>query len=259
MVSDGNGTLYLTYTRWPNSCCDEDADVIVKLSFDGGNGWSTPMVLDSGPFVGAGVIAAQPTGTAVVVWSRPLAAGPGPADVMSRSTFDRGVTWSPAIRLNETSGSVLNFDGRRDPTPQVASDPQGRIYATWIESASNTVVRRSDDGGLTWSPPVVVNDVPQGFRWQPTVAVGTDGVVHSTWYDRRTGNVNVVYASSSDGGQTWSENVRVTTMETPATMDGRSTRLGDYMGLAALPDGTAYAVWTDRRNGDQDIFGARIP
>ncbi len=71
--------------------------------------------------------------------------------------------------------------------------------------------------------------------------------------------MNVVYASSSDGGQTWSEKVRVTTMETPATMDGRSTRLGDYMGLAAVPDGTAYAVWTDRRRGDQDIFGARIP
>ena len=68
-----------------------------------------------------------------------------------------------------------------------------------------------------------------------------------------SGNVNLVYARSADGGSTWSRNVRVTTEETPIFHG----RLGDYLGLVVDLTGEAFMVWTDRRTGEQNIYFAR--
>jgi hypothetical protein len=86
------------------------------------------------------------------------------------------------------------------------------------------------------------------------LTVDAHDVLHAAWYDERTGKINVYYASSTDGGRTWSPNVRVTTEETPSTVGS----LG-YLDLAADGNGAAHLVWTDRRDGGSAIYFARLP
>ncbi len=112
---------------------------------------------------------------------------------------------------------------------------------------------RSDDGGATWSAPVQVNDTDTGDQWMATIAVDAHDTLHAAWFDERTGNINLHYANSTDGGRTWSRNLRVTDQETPAGAHS----LGEYLGLAAGRNGAAHLVWTDGRDGGSAIYYAR--
>ncbi len=124
----------------------------------------------------------------------------------------------------------------------------------------------SSDGGMTWSPPVLVNDDSPRFdnTW-PEVAVDGSGGVHVIWYDHRLDGANGIltdmgYASSADGGISFS----------PSTLfnDGGSVNwnnvatniypnMGDYSALVS--DGTAvYANWADGRGGTPDAFFAAL-
>ncbi|HYM40794.1 MAG TPA: hypothetical protein VEY12_11765, partial [Thermoplasmata archaeon] len=74
---------------------------------------------------------------------------------------------------------------------------------------------------------------------------------------------NIFYANSTNGGATWTPNLKVTTAETPIAC----ARPGDYFGLQAGPNDVIYVVWTDGRtlksgcsgSGDYDIYYARNP
>ncbi|MEX0880086.1 MAG: hypothetical protein WD451_10195, partial [Thermoanaerobaculia bacterium] len=101
--------------------------------------------------------------------------------------------------------------------------------------------------------PVQVNDTDTGDQWMAVLAVDANDVLHAAWFDERTGNINLYYANSTDGGRTWSRNLRVTDQETPAGAHS----LGEYLALAADRNGAAHLVWTDGRDGGSAIYFAR--
>jgi hypothetical protein len=87
------------------------------------------------------------------------------------------------------------------------------------------------------------------------LAVDHAGKVHAAWEDRRNGNWNIFYSNSTDGGLTWAPNTRVSSEDTPGTLD----RPGDYFAIEAGPNDYVYVVWTDGRGPDYDIYYARNP
>ena len=98
----------------------------------------------------------------------------------------------------------------------------------------------------------------------PSLAVDAQGQVTVVWYDTREDplkqDLDVFGTVSNDGGQTFSPNFRLTdTTFNPAAgafTDANGTTsdyLGDRIGLVAV-NGVAYAVWTDTRNGSQEIY-----
>jgi hypothetical protein len=98
----------------------------------------------------------------------------------------------------------------------------------------------------------------------PSITVSPKGVISVIWYDTRSDpanhNIQVWGTESTDGGQHFSANFAVTnTSFDPnpgaftAGNGSTSFYLGDQIGVAAA-NGTAYAVWTDTRNGSQHIF-----
>lgn len=117
----------------------------------------------------------------------------------------------------------------------------------------DVVLSSSSDGGVTWSPPQVVNDDPPFYEnLLPEVAVDGLGGVHVSWYDRRDdtqcgAGTNVYCRYSPDGGRSFVPSERLS--DSTSTMDWAEARynpvldLGDYMALTA--DGTnIYAAWT---------------
>jgi hypothetical protein len=156
------------------------------------------------------------------------------ADVIFRRSTDYGVTWLTMF--------------------QVGSTP-------------NATVLNDDNGGLsaTGQNP---NEVISG-QAMPRLAVDAHGNLSLIWYDTRHDPANhlldVWGTTSTDAGLSFSPNYRVTDQSFDADA-GRFTDaigktdyyLGDFQGLA-LANNTAYAAWTDTRNGNQDIFFARDP
>jgi hypothetical protein len=105
----------------------------------------------------------------------------------------------------------------------------------------------SDDGGKTFSPPVVVNDPPAGQT--PSEPVQTpDGAIYITFARRfADGPSDLILARSTDGGATY----------TYSTVDSE-VQIGDKYDpgkLAFDPHANAmYLVYTDNRTGSQQVI-----
>jgi len=79
--------------------------------------------------------------------------------------------------------------------------------------------------------------------------VGLDNQVHLAWADSSSGIWDVYYASSSGGGDDFSQPVAVDVGTTGAAR-GHPT-------LAVGPDGSVHVAWEEMRSGNWDIYYAR--
>lgn len=161
-----------------------------------------------------------------------------------------------AIGNPDLSRSVRPLS-RANSFPVIATSPTDAnvVYAVWAEKPAGTddsdiMLARSADGGNTWSSPIRVNDDinPLGdFNSQffPWMAVDpTDGSINIAWFDDRddpnhtdgTPLVNDYFASSTDGGLTFSKNLRVSTQSSNTNANfgsGSNQFFGDYNAVAA--------------------------
>lgn len=164
-----------------------------------------------------------------------------------------------------------------------AVDPTtGDLYVVWEETGGDAPMvafMRSGDGGDSWSEPVAVNDVEPERDWtfnelMPSMDVAPNGRIDVAWYDWRNDRTfsggdddnalqDVYYSSSTDGGRTWADNVKVT----DRAIDRRLGVWDTYgvkgpIGLAST-DAAAYVAWSDTRNSSedtqsQDVYFTRV-
>ena len=182
-------------------------------------------------------IAADPVhpGTVYAAEYRPTLDGAGnevdPEDIIFARSTDYGATWQTTFELNGVQASLLNDD---------------------------------NDGQTAKGAP---DDVVSG-QAMPQLATDAQGDVAIIWYDTRRDPKNQrldVFATvSTDGGQTFSPNFRITNVTfDPAAgqfVDAAGNQdfyLGDTIGLA-VANHTMYAAWTDTRQKNQDIFFSRL-
>lgn len=207
----------------------------------------------------------------------------------SKST-DCGATWS-AYKVIATTKDAYDYGipaqcVRRAliyPTIDVDrsnSPRRGWIYVVWNDftttqsngcilpsdpNNANIWFMRSADGGATWSTPVMVNAnlarVDHFNQWMNVD--DADGTIHISWRDTRNDpnrqKTDVYYTRSTDGGFTFTAEVKVTSAMSDETTSGASPdQYGDYEGLA-VRNGSAYPFWTDRRvPAPEEIFTAKV-
>ena len=151
----------------------------------------------------------------------------------------------------------------------IALDNKGRAYlcylafdklgtaAYWAHNSGRNgiFVRRSPDGGKTWDTKAVAvkafaasgtHDVP--FEDEPRIFADTQptspysGDLYVGWVEWQIKQSIMLFSRSSDGGQTWSEPIRISTHAGLPRDDNGS--LGGFV-VAIAPDGTLYALWAD--------------
>jgi hypothetical protein len=188
--------------------------------------WSPRVVVAAGPEDGQGSNPAFAAGSAnaYVAWARfPFPgtfSGYGNVIGFSRST-NNGTTWSAPANLSPEFVSIDHILGndRVHTFPGIAVDNSvgphaGSVYVVYVNNnsldGSDIVLQRSTDGGVSFSPPLVLNSRPGDDRsqWFPWVAVDrTTGRVHVMYYDqgiRGSGDLTeMIHTYSDDGGIHW--------------------------------------------------------
>jgi len=142
----------------------------------------------------------------------------------SRST-DGGETWSDPLRINRVAGDCIDSDNTVEGAVPCMG-PNGEIYTSWA-GPEGLVFTRSSDQGLTWPDTnIFVTDIPGGwdyaipgiFRANGMPVTHCDlsgglyhGRIYINWSDQRNGedDTDVWLVWSDDGGETWSEDIRV--------------------------------------------------
>jgi len=205
---------------------------------------------------------------------------------------DGGVSFTNSRRIKITYGNYTLIDGGVDVynAPICAADIfggtyDGNIYVSYANmDMSNTDYYdfniefiRSSDGGENWSDPIYINDDVTGpgamhDQFLPWLFCNEEGTLMIIFYDQRLDpnhfNFDVYAAYSFDGGQSFTTNHRISDVsidpddlppppdpELPGNKANKAGLIAEYIGLTAFKD-HINAVWTDTRNGNQDVFGA---
>jgi len=116
----------------------------------------------------------------------------------------------------------------------------------------------STDGGATWSEAKRINqDAPGKHQFLTSMAIDQkNGELHFVYYDRRRFNTNstdVIWAKSTDGGQTFSEQL----ISNRPFIPDEHVFFGDYLGIAAF-DGRVRPIWPRMDNGQITLWTALI-
>src|SRR5579863_2544418 len=235
VTTDKAGNVYVTWMRCtangPSGDCGGTlASFYLSKSSDGGNTWSTPLLMSQAnlaPDTCGGYYGCVP------------------------NTNER-VSDIPAIGVDNSGGSY-----------------NGNLYTVfynWGASCQQTQqmqveVTTSADGGSSWSTPVRVAPGATNDEFFPWLTVSSDGQVGVSWLDRRNDPSNLSYeafaAVSTDGGASFGTNVQIATQPSNPDNDGFGGYfMGDYTGNYWSAD-TLYASWMDSRNGTntQDEVG----
>src|SRR2546427_7633322 len=256
---DAAGNVY-----WVWNTDSSTQDLAFTRTDDGGMTFAPRLIVSDLHGTIGGIVQVAPSGTVLATWWQYST-----DNVMFDRSFDGGQTWGTDIRVNDIPGSAESPLGS-DPIvlPAMVVAPNGTIYITWNDyrngrpvgspnGNSDIMVSHSTDGGTTWSPAAKVNDdATIAPDFMPDVALDPFGVLHVAWEDDRIpGQHNIYYANSTDGGQTFGPNVRVSNVGTSTSY----TRPGDYLAIDSSPNGTIGVVWTDGRGADLDIYFASLP
>jgi hypothetical protein len=233
---------------------------VASRSRDGGRSWSPVVtVASASPRVERAVVTADPArpGSAYLVWwdRDPALIPPLDGTLEFARTIDGGRTWSRPQTIDLAPPNGFDQSG------EVLVLPNGDLLIVFarievLEDGTflNTLfATRSEDRGLTWSPPVTAaaqqvqpfSDPESGVPLSNqdmtfhSATVAPDGTVYVAW-DHPTSATSgtIEIAKSTDGGTSWTG---------PTPLAGVSA-FAFEPAIAVDKHGTVGAIWYDHRN-----------
>jgi len=255
--------------------------MIVNVSKDGGRTWSegTPAIdhintvvpfEDKPGLVVDNAGASRWKGNVYLAWTRfDVYGSANPEDhsqiYFTRST-DQGQTFAMPFRISDTGGDCLDSDNTVEgAVPAVG--PKGEVYVVWA-GPLGLVFDKSLDGGLTFGKDKVIGKIPGGWDFSvsglerangmPTTAVDLSngpnkGTLYVNWIDARNGDPDVFVMYSRDGGESWSQPVRV---NDDPIKNGKE-QFFTWMSVDPV-DGSVNVVFYDRRDTSGAMTGLTL-
>jgi hypothetical protein len=266
----GLGNIYATWNSYFSSCLPG----YFTRSTDGGDSFENCLVVPAGPFWGT--LTVGNNGELYVSG----AGGPNFVVVKSTNAKDPGVTPTWASTVGVDLDGYINAYEHINPlglVGQVSIDVDrstgpGRdnvyvlcsvVRISNIDSA-DVMFSRSTDGGLTWSPPVQVNDdqSTDNYQWFGTMSVAPNGRIDAIWLDTRDSPPGaflsaLYYSYSLDQGDTWSVNQKLSPLFDSRIGWPDQAKMGDYFDMQSDVDGARLA-WCNTLNGEQDVYYSYI-
>jgi signal peptidase I len=178
-----------------------------------------------------------------IIWNDHSAEGK--YDILLAKSTDGGNTFGKVINVSHNLGFSIN--------PAIAASPLSKnvLYTTWEDNSSGNYeiyFAKSTDGGNTFGKIVNISN-NSGISSIPSISAYNSSVC-VVWEDNSSGNYEIYFAKSTDGGNTF----------------GKSINLSNNTGRSVLPNiavstnNTLYVSWTDNTNnirGNQNLYFAK--
>jgi hypothetical protein len=226
-----DGTVYVSWTDIDVTAAQAQGTIMIDKSSNGGATWGADWAV-------------------LPIWANPwnVTTASGAPDVRATSY--------PAIDVSPFNSSHVYIVYSADPDyiPPANGPDEGDIFFI-----------KSTDGGVNWSTPLRVNDdATTNDNIEPWIDVKPDGTIDVVWYDRRLDPNDYMWdvyiASSTDGGNSFSPNVRVTDQSFASPTDPWGTPwMGEYIGLAVDATDAYIAFTSSVTDSLGDVYFDTIP
>src|SRR6266852_1810190 len=243
LAADRYGHVYVLYKHYDvagqTSCSSCALHVLLQVSNDRGQTWSTPRPIDPEPVKGGqydSQIVVDPV-DGKTVWASFLQNSKSSIAVMKSTDF--GQTWSgPTIVENLQRATDKDELAVRGSTIAVGYNAAQKIYASI-----------SHDGGQTWTTHLINSgSTQQGWSLGGGAGIDSQGNIYVTWAGytqngQAKGPVNLFVTESRDGGKTWSlMPISVSGAPYPCANCGFAF-LGAQMTMAIGSDNSVYLLY----------------
>jgi len=278
--------LYVAWTRFYST------QILMCRSTDEGNSFVGPVTISDMNGVQWPVPCVGPNSEVYVAWVQY-----SPGAIRFDCSTDGGETFGTDITIQNVSfvsgyiyGDIMVFSFPAIDVDITGGPYNGNIYVAYMDYASGNTdtdiyFTCSTDGGNSWSQKIRINDDPLNNgcdQFHPWLFVAPDGNIIVVFLDRRLDSGNLLMdlymTTSTDGGNSWSSNERITTVSSdptagsvfstsnqplnkfpikinhPVILTGRAGLIGEYIGVTASSINDIHPIWTDTRFGDQDVF-----
>ncbi len=267
----GAGNIYSSWTSYYSICYPG----FFTRSADGGNSYENCVEVTGYPYWGT--LAVGPDGTV-------YAAGSGEFGgvIVAKSTNAQ----NPGSTISWDSYSDVNLDG--EITGFVEINPQGLLGQAYIacdhsngpghgnvyvvasvdrnsnNDPGDVMFSKSTDNGETWSAPKRINtDLgTTKYQWFGTMSVAPNGRIDVVWLDNRDAPAgsflsSLYYCYSTDEGENWSANERLSESFDPHVGWPNQEKMGDYFDMVSDEEG-AHLAWANTLNNEQDVYYGHI-
>ena len=283
LTADRTDARYV-YAVWDRLDAAGHGPTLLARSLDGGLTWEAAREI----YVPASAGVSQTLGNRIVVLADgtlvniftqfDTVAGVSSAWLGAVRSADKGLTWSPPVRIADARGI-----GARDPQsgqpirdgvqmPSIAVAADNALWVAWQDARFSggardaIAVSHSTDGGNTWSAPVAVNKNLGAAAFTPTLTARGDGTVALLHYDLRTdaaadATLASTWLLTTRDGTTWNEFAVLDPFDMANAPVARGLFLGDYHGLVSAA-GTFVALMGVATGGTanrSDIVAVRMP
>ena len=155
--------------------------------------------------------------------------------------------WEPEVRLTNAPDSSLAYEWY---TCLVASGDT--LHVVWTDKRGGDweiYYKRSTDDGVSWGDDVLLSANGPGMRkYKPIPSIAASGSkVHVVWYHDRTGNYELFYRRSMDGGGSWDAEECL-----------YNDNIWSWLASVAVLGNTVHIAWSDARTGSlQAVYHMR--
>jgi BNR repeat-like domain len=199
------------YVEWDDN--GNGNRIKMSTSADGGLTWGVARETANAAAGLGGQPVVQPNGTVIV----PLNNANETAILAFRST-NGGASWGNASTVTTIPSHEVGGDLRAEPLPSAEINSSGKVYVVWQDCrfrsgcSANDIVMTTSTDGLSWSPVVRIPLHSTGSTFDhflPGIAASGSRLGLAFYYypnancTEATCQLDVGFASSPDGGQTW--------------------------------------------------------
>jgi len=233
--------------------------LFVRRSLDGGKTWeqdhipiiehetAAGMPWEDKPYIVSDTSKSQFAGNLYVGWTRWTLTN---SQILLSRSVDGGKSWSNPIEIDSHPGLPRDDNGAAEGFAGAVA-PDGTLYAVWSQD-NNIMLTSSRDGGKTFSRArPILHTAPTMFAIEtldrangfPQIAIDPKSKrLYIAWSDYRNGDLDIFCSSSTDGGRSWTQALRIN------NDDIHNGAEQFFQWLAVDPtDGTVNLLFYDRR------------
>src|SRR4030095_9542922 len=206
---------------------DGNAEIYYKRSTDAGVSWGSDTRLTNEPQLSnsPSIIA---SGSVLHLYWNDSRNG---YEIYYKRSTDNGTTWGADIRLTYTAESS------RNPMAVISGQVIHLVWDEEIDLGNEEIFyKRSTNEGLSWDSAVRLTNWPLNSRVPSVSSSGLN--VYVAWEDSRDVWPNIYYKRSTDGGITWSADLRMSAPDQNNSIQPMISSSGNNVHL----------VWSDYRD-----------